>query len=148
MEILVKVQIDLSADAKSFLASLIGNVAKKQDEAAPIPTKPISATPTPSASIPVASKANKSTETKVVPPPAKVETTQKPVAEVKPTVVEEPQAASSTVTLADVRAAATPLIENYRSEIMTKLRSFGAVSVSTLDSKYFVPMIQFLNTLK
>ena len=143
MEILVKVQIDLSADAKSFLASLIGNGTKKQDEAAPIPTKPISATPTP-----VASKANKSTETKVVPPPAKVETTQKPVAEVKPAIVEEPQAASSTVTLADVRAAATPLIENYRSEIMTKLRSFGAVSVSTLDSKYFVPMIQFLNTLK
>ena len=125
MEILVKVQIDLSADAKSFLASLIGNVAKKQDEAAQAPGPAITAN--------------------IVPPPAKVKpVAEKPVAE-KP-VAEKP--ASTDVKLADVRAIAAPLIENHRAAIMDKLREFGAVSVSTLDSKYFVPMVQFLNTLK
>ena len=130
MEILVKVQIDLSADAKSFLASLIGNVAKKQDEAAQAPGQAITAN--------------------IVPPPAKVKpVAEKPVAE-KP-VAEKPVAekpATTDVKLADVRAIAAPLIENHRAAIMDKLREFGAVSVSTLDSKYFVPMVQFLNTLK
>lgn len=155
MEILVKVQIDLSSDAKSFLASLMGGAAKKQDEAAPIPATLIPAVTNSTESKPtpvVNAKVTKQTETKVVPPPAKVETTQKPVVEVKPAVEKAPQAnfpaASSTIILADVRAAAAPLIENFRAEIMTKLRSFGAVSVSTLKPEHYQPMLEFLNTLK
>lgn len=129
MEILVKVQIDLSEDTQKFISSFLGKgeVArpKPKDENAdsqPVATK---AVPVPAAKVsqPAATKA-------VVTPTTK--TTQPALA----------------ISIEDVRKAVAPLVENFRSEIMQKLKEHKATSVSTLDSANYEAFVTYLNTLK
>ena len=109
MEILVKVQIELSDATKQFVESLLG----KQ------PT--------------VTKAAEQPAEKKVV-----AQTTN-------PVVTKAVEAKE--LTLEEVRKLAAPLIENYRSEIMQKLRDFKATNISTLKPEHYEEFAGYLKTL-
>lgn len=146
MEIIVKVQIDISEDTKAFVAALFGNQNKaekplwmqKQEETIKdlkekVP--PITGTDVKV----VKSTDTKSTDTKVVKP---VDT--KPV-DTKPA---DTKVTGTKITLADVRAKTAPLVEVHRQAIMEKLRELGAANVSSLKEEHFPTFITFLDTLK
>lgn len=142
MEIVVKVQIDISEDTKAFVSALLSTPyrAEKDTVSKEVKVPPISESPI--------TPGNKSADTKVVKsadtkPAKEVANTNPPVA--KPA---DTKAGTVKITLTDVRAKTAPLVEIHRQAIMEKLRELGAANVSTLKEEHFPAFITFLDTLK
>lgn len=123
IKISVSVELNLSQDAKNFLASVVSNVA---NHAAPVaPAAPAPTVPTPAPTAPVASAA---------PVPA-------PVAPTAPT------ASTVSISIEQVRQALAAKINGHREEIKAKLNSLGAPSVTKLNPAKYSEMLTFLNSL-
>lgn len=145
MEIVVKVQIDISEDTKAFVSALLSTPyrAEKDTASKEVKVPPISESPI--------TPGNKSADTKVVKPadtkPAKeVANTNPPIA--KPADTKPATTGTVKITLTDVRAKTAPLVEIHRQAIMEKLRELGAANVSTLKEEHFPAFITFLDSLK
>jgi len=117
IKIQVSVELNLSDDAKKFIASCVSNALA-----------PTSAAP---ASAPVVEE--KKPEAKPVATTAAIK-----LAEAKP---------AATISIDDVRKALASKVANHRSEIKEKLEELGAPSVTKLDKAKYQEMLDYLNTL-
>ena len=132
----IDVKIDLSEDAKSFIASLFkGNAqmpAATQAKQAPAPApKPV---PAP--------KPAPAPETEPDPQPK-----PKPVQAPAPKPVQAPAASSTTLTVEDIRKELALKINVNRQEIKEKLTQLGAPNVTTLDVSKYEEFMAFLKEL-
>ena len=118
IKIEVSFTLNLSDDAKNFVASLLSNSSK--------PATP-TAKPVVSTAKPVVSTA------KPVPVPAKP--------------AEKPAEEKAEVSIEDVRKALASKVANHRAEIKEKLDELGAPSVTKLDTAKYQEMLDFLNAL-
>lgn len=125
VQIHVSVELNLSQDAKNFLASLVGNrIQASVAASAPVaPVVPISIPAVPAASAPVVSTPASA------PSPAPA-----PATPAAPTIEQ-------------VRQALAAKVNGHREEIKAKLNSLGAPSVTKLDPAKYSEMYNFLNAL-
>lgn len=130
VQIHVSVELNLSQDAKNFLASLVGNCIQASVAAsAPVaPVVPISIPAVPAASAPVVSTPASAPSPAPVTPPATPATPAAP-------------------TIEQVRQALAAKVNGHREEIKAKLNSLGAPSVTKLDPAKYSEMYNFLNAL-
>ena len=130
IKINVSVELNLSDDAKFFIASLVSNALTP---AAPAP-KPAAPAPKPAASAAPAPK-----------PAASAAPAPKPAAPTAP--APKPAENNSEISIEDVRKALSLKVSAHRSEIKDKLTELGAPSVTKLDPSLYEEMLDFLNTL-
>lgn len=131
IKIEVSVKLNLSDDAKNFIASLLSNSSKQATSVA----KPATAPAPASAPAPAPTSAPAT-------PVAKPTTASAPA---KP--IEKPAEEKAEVSIEDVRKALTTKVANHRAEIKEKLNMLGAPSVTKLDPTKYQEMFDFLNAL-
>jgi MoxR-like ATPase len=122
IKIQVSVELNLSDDAKKFIASCVSNVLAPTNSAATVIVE------------------EKKPEAKPAAKPVATTATVKPAeaAEAKPVV---------TISIDDVRKALASKVANHRSEIKEKLEELGAPSVTKLDKAKYQEMLDYLNAL-
>lgn len=138
IKIEVSVKLNLSDDAKNFIASLASNFIASLLSKQATPVAKSAATASAPAT-PVAKPAATAPATPVAKPAATASAPAKPV--------EKPAEEKAEVSVEDVRKALTTKVANHRAEIKEKLNMLGAPSVTKLDPTKYQEMFDFLNAL-
>lgn len=140
-EIVVKVQIDLSAETKTFLSRLfphaacpcgtvgMGEESEQVKKADPQP------------------KVDETASTSDPQPEVKPVPTSDPQPEAKPAPTPQPEAPKKAYKIEEVRAAMSSKLADHRVEMVNKLKEMGAKNVSTLPEDKYEEFINFCNAL-
>lgn len=136
----IKVVIDLSNVAQTAaMNNLIKSLSTEQSEMGVQSPATEEAKPEP------APKRTRSTKTTPAP---KEEAKPEPAPETSEEESTGEAETQSEVTIKDVREALSEKVDQHRAAIKTKLTSFGASNVTSLDPSHYGEMLNFLKALK